>query len=241
MLAIKMAIEDINHNFNNHRIKIYTDSYSSVQTIRNRNLNPTAEKIREIISSSTNRFEIEWVRAHNGETGNERADFLAKEAAVDDSLPITYDKISKNTLRNILRKDTINKWQNMWNQHIGHITYDFIPNLKDFQQKKWYHPNHTCSQVLTGHGRFASYLHKFKHCTSKICPTCNIEEDGPRHYLFRCPTFERERLELKVMIQEQGINWPCKPLDIWASKNTYMAFDRLCSQINIINRNQTFT
>ncbi|XP_067132768.1 uncharacterized protein [Centruroides vittatus] len=241
MHAIKMAIEDINHNFNNHRIKIYTDSSSSVQTIKNRNLNPTAERIREIILASTNKFEIEWVRAHKGETGNERADFLAKEAAVEKSLPIAYNKLSKNTLCNILRNDTFNKWQNMWNQHTGHITYQFIPNLKEFKDNKWYNPNHNCSQMLTSHGRFASYLHKFKHCTSKLCPTCNIEEDGPSHYIYRCPTFERERLELKVAIQEQKINWPCRPSDIWTTKSTYMAFDRMCSQINYINRNQTFT
>ncbi|XP_067132765.1 uncharacterized protein [Centruroides vittatus] len=240
MWAIKMAVTYSNENFKNKNIKIYTNSLSSAQTIKNRNLHPIAEEIRKLIHLSINKYDIEWVKAHQGEMGNEQADLLAKEAATDDNLPISYNKLTKRTTCNILKKETIRKWQQTWNQHNEHITYKFITDIEQFIHNKWYRPNHHISQLLTDHGKFATYLHRFNHCTSNICPSCQMEEDGTLHYLFRCPTFDRERIELQTTVQEHGLVWPCRPSDIWTFKDTIEAFDRLCKQVNFINSNHNF-
>ncbi|XP_023228251.1 uncharacterized protein LOC111628656 [Centruroides sculpturatus] len=234
LYAIKMAITWIKETQNNAYIHLYTDSYSAYNIIFSSKLHPLVEEIRNLLRISTCTIKILWVKAHQGVTGNERADILAKQAAENTNLSIEYNKLSMKTLKRLIWEETFMKWQNDWNENNSHITYKFIPNLKQFYNLKWFSPNYNTTQVLTNHGKFASYLTRFTNRGNDLCPTCSIT-DGSEHYLYHCVMFTRERLELRLLMEERGIIWPGNLSDIWTDENIYKAFTKLANSINTIN------
>ncbi|XP_067121350.1 uncharacterized protein [Centruroides vittatus] len=233
LYAIKKAINWANRSYTNINIHIYTDSLSAYYTIHSNNLHPLAEDIRNAIYASTCTYTITWIRSHQNVLGNETADSLAKQAAEDSTLPTEYNNLSQLTLKQLLKKDTIYAWQDIWNNNSHHITYEYIPDLHHFLKLDWFSPNYYTTQMLTGHGKFACYLAKFTNKTSDECLTCSVE-DGPKHYLYDCIIFEQERLEIKLLIEESEINWPCRLSDIWNSKIIYDAFQKLTKRVNYI-------
>ncbi|XP_023237707.1 uncharacterized protein LOC111640190 [Centruroides sculpturatus] len=230
LYAIKKAITWTIQTQNNETIILYTDSRSAYNIIYSNKLHHLAEDIRNLIRHATCNIKIHWVKAHQGVTGNERADMLAKYAAENTALPIEYDKLSVNTLKKIIWEETIKIWQQQWDQNSSHITYKFIPDLKHFYSIKYFYPSHITSQIFTNHGKFASYLTRFTSRNDDTCPTCHIT-DGSEHYFYDCVMFCRERLEMRIFMDEQGINWPCKLSDIWANQDIYNAFNKLADSI----------
>ncbi|XP_067140783.1 uncharacterized protein [Centruroides vittatus] len=236
MLAIKLAINWTKDSYDNAYIHIYTDSLSALNIINSTKLHPIAEEIRQLIRLSNCNYTVTWVRAHQGTTGNERADTLAKQAAENTSLIINYNKLSQRTLRRMLWEDTMYNWQDRWNENRSHITYDYIPDIQQFYKLKWFTPDYYTTQFFTGHGKFASYLARFTNRTSNECPTCHII-DGSKHYFYNCVMTERERQELRVLMEELGVRWPCNLSDIWINKNVYNAFIKLAKQtVKIANQ-----
>ncbi|XP_023220380.1 uncharacterized protein LOC111622260 [Centruroides sculpturatus] len=233
LYAIKKAIAWTMQTQNNIAINIYTDSRSAYNIIYSNILHPLAEDIRNSIRLATCNIKIYWIKAHQGVYGNERADTLAKYAADNTILPIEYDKLSVNTLKRLIWEETIQLWQQEWNQNSSHITYKFIPDLKYFYSIKYFLPNHITTQIFTGHGKYASYLTRFTTRNDDNCPTCRIT-DGPEHYFYDCIMFCKERLELQLILEEYGIQWPCKLCDIWVNKNVYNAFIKLAESIYTI-------
>ncbi|CAL1677347.1 unnamed protein product [Lasius platythorax] len=47
--------------------------------------------------------------------------------------------------------------------------------------------------MLSGHGCFRAYLHKFKHEDSPECLTCRGVDEDAEHVFFMCPRFSTPR------------------------------------------------
>lgn len=56
------------------------------------------------------------------------------------------------------------------------------------------------TQLMTGHGCFANYLHKIGATNTDTCMECNSLPDGPEHVLFECPALEEQRKDLASII-----------------------------------------
>ncbi|XP_023235328.1 uncharacterized protein LOC111634717 [Centruroides sculpturatus] len=240
LFAIGKAIDYVNQTYENVAVDIYTDSLSAYNLIRSNKLHPLAVKVKNLIKKSKCNIYISWVRAHQGLKGNERADTLAKYATTKDSNNTEYNKISQQTLRQLLWKDTLLQWQTTWDHDMQHITHRFIPDLKKFISIDWYTPDYCTTQIFTKHGKFANYLVRFANRTSGLCPTCNVE-DGPEHYIYDCTAFERERNELRILIEEQGIEWPSSPSDIWLNREIYNNFKQFAKQIYYVNKTKIYS
>lgn len=56
------------------------------------------------------------------------------------------------------------------------------------------------TQLVTAHGSFGVYLSRMNRRDTEICPHCYEENDDADHTLKRCPTWERERGDLVMIV-----------------------------------------
>ncbi|GFW16568.1 RNase H domain-containing protein [Trichonephila clavipes] len=97
---------------------------------------------------------------HTGIYGNERADWLAKEAVeLSDLIPMS---ILKSYHKKVFREKIISEWNNLYQiSNNAHLTKEFIPSIQSRLKAKHFHPNFKLTQFLTGHGNFKAYLKRF--------------------------------------------------------------------------------
>jgi ribonuclease HI len=175
-LAIVKALETIEELYIAdsvpREITIHTDSRISLQSLKNpKNHKHLIDEIRRTATSLAKHnwlITFTWIRAHAGHYGNELADKLAKEAARRDA--ITYNRIPKCEIAQQLRKNSLEKWQSLWDSTTkAQTTKEFFPNIKErLGTLARITPNLTA--LVTAHGKTKSYLHRFKIIASPDCP-----------------------------------------------------------------------
>ncbi|XP_067118911.1 uncharacterized protein [Centruroides vittatus] len=235
--AIHLAIIWIEEYYNNLKITIYTDCQSAISLINSDKPHPITIAIKKAVLHSSNRYYISWTQGHQGTIGNERADQLAKQAANDNSLQPIYSKLSLSTIKNLLHKDLINCWQSSWSQNHSNSTFNFIPDITTYlNQKITIDPDSI--QLITGHGKFSSYLHRFTGKHSPLCAICR-EVDGPDHYLYRCVCLERDRLAIEITAKDMNIPWPCPHHELINNKDLYPLLQKLAHNYSRIATNTT--
>ncbi|XP_023242004.1 uncharacterized protein LOC111640238 [Centruroides sculpturatus] len=116
LFAILMALTWANTQYQSSYITIISDSASSLAVINSSQLHPLSIRIKNLIMTSSNKYSLMWTKAHHGLAGNERADALAKAAANNSQLEISYNKVSLTTVKRLLWREVLDIWQNKWNR-----------------------------------------------------------------------------------------------------------------------------
>jgi ribonuclease HI len=224
-LAIAKALEkvrDLHQVQRNQRtLAIHTDSKITLEAIANpRNCQNFIELIREEIRNLENNSWIvhfTWVKAHNNNSGNELANQLAKEAACNGELEITYNKYPKSAVISGLKEVGLQKWQGEWDTlNKEALTKTFFPKVKDTLSKRL----QMClniSTVLTGHRKLRAYLHRFKITEDPMCP-CEMKPQTTNQLIRECTLLSKQRQSLKNSIMKAGGNWPISNTELG---NTY--------------------
>ncbi|CAH2092128.1 unnamed protein product [Euphydryas editha] len=57
--------------------------------------------------------------------------------------------------------------------------------------------------MVSGHGCFRAYLHRFKHEDSPECPFCPEFSEDAEHVFFTCPRFDIERRTLENVLKQK--------------------------------------
>ncbi|XP_035217364.1 uncharacterized protein LOC118190716 [Stegodyphus dumicola] len=181
LTAIRLAINHLLRDPTD-TIHIVTDSQSSIQAIQSFYTNsPIAQDIQKTIRTSNKQFILSWTRGHNNCEGNERADFLAKQAAlqVGDGINIPWPQ---SALKSKLKQLATETWQQDWeNGTTGRRTCSFIPKIDDTRTVS----NYFLTQYISGHGPFPTYFLERNFTSTDLC-VCG-EKSDPDHYVFHCP------------------------------------------------------
>ncbi|KAJ8956199.1 hypothetical protein NQ318_020752 [Aromia moschata] len=99
------------------------------------------------------------------------------------------------------KEETIRKWQREWEDtvEVGQWTKRLIPNVATWTNRKHGNVDYYLTQMLSGHGCFAAYLHKFALIESDICWYCQ-ERDDAAHTFLHCIRWTRERTIVETAI-----------------------------------------
>ncbi|CAK1581407.1 unnamed protein product [Parnassius mnemosyne] len=187
---------------------ILSDSRSALECLTDStSLQPLAVEIRERLRELKNKdgdVEFYWVKAHIGIPGNERADELAKKAALSNKQAAVYDKCPLSFAKRLTRDSTCMGWQQRYNEATtGAVTKIFFPDIRQAHSTlKNIKLDNVKTQLLTGHGGFKAYLFKYKLTQSPSCACSSEVDETILHLLIDCPRFAMKRLECE---QKMGI------------------------------------
>ncbi|KAL1467489.1 hypothetical protein MTO96_042141 [Rhipicephalus appendiculatus] len=124
-------------------------------------------------------YHVPW-RA--GVFGNEIADYVASRAARQgDPRPLQW---SLRNVRAVFRTELYRRWALQWSREDEDTAlYKWVPDPRELPD--YFPPNKALVTLLTGHGRFHSYFHRFKLLRDPRC-FCGAPCDSVEHYLLDC-------------------------------------------------------
>ena len=167
-----------------------SDPKSVIESLKNRceqpNIIVDCQKWPLDISRTTS-LSFDWIPGRQGFQGNELADLLVKRAGKNKHSATSFVPLPLTSAKEKINSMLWNRWDAIWRKSsTGLWTEILFPSVYSFNINT---QSYQVIQVLTGHGKFNSYLFKFKKIESPICMWGTTE-----HFLFYCSSFNNERL-----------------------------------------------
>ena len=206
LLALKKSLEYLLDELPSSPVRIFSDSLSSLMAIQDRNSDtPLVVEIQDLLVL-LRRMEvsvrISWVKAHVGIEGNERADQLAKSCWTNDAEPVDLDAPFSFAKRHT-RLTERTKWNDDWKKsENGAWTRRIFPTIEHRRKAGKLGLDFVLTQFLSGHGKFGSYLTRFKLRTDPSCE-CGVFQD-PEHLIFDCPLLADLREDILSEFTQRG-------------------------------------
>jgi len=196
-------------------IHIYADNQAAIYRLQSLSDSPGQQWLLRCIKAAKRiqhkgaTIHLRWAPGHTDVEGNERADYLAKEAAKEEPSTTTISLAFIGTqIRAIQQRE----------QHQEYQTYKKKAALANKQtyaatfllklSKTIQAPRETKREITSafyslklGHGYFNSYLKRFKKRDSSLC-RCGSPQT-PKHLLLSCRLYKKERKSLQECLQHR--------------------------------------
>ncbi len=202
-ICLEHAVE---HNFNNCTLDIFCDcqpailsSFSDSPPHNNFSL---ICNIRELLSICLNRavFIIpHWVPGHVGIEGNEIADRMAKQAAINAAHPIPLcQQVTKKHSFTTIKLKALDRWQRRYNlSSEARLLHEVMPMVGN--RKFWGEANTTAfsifNQILSGHSNLNAHKYARRESENSKCPHCDLPETT-EHFILHCSKYSLARSTL---------------------------------------------
>lgn len=113
------------------------------------------------------------------------------------------DEHTRAQIKKEERQRTLEAWQRRWSASTkGRWTHRLMPNIGVWINRRHGDLDFYLTQLLTGHGCFRYYLHRFKLDNEATCPTCPNSLEDAEHIVEMCPRFVVERENLAEILGE---------------------------------------
>ena len=205
VIAIDRGLRWINNNCTDSlNISIRSDSQSAIQAIlscstRSKLVLDCKAVLKE--AKENHRIAIEWIKGHADHTGNELADFLARQGSCNKCYSVTPEvPVPMSNIKSKIKLHFEAKWQKR------------LLTLKECRQTKIFFPKvqggkinklaklskqklNLLIQIGTGHALVAKHM---SHWTNmeRTCKLCEEDCESTEHLYFQCPKLELNRREL---------------------------------------------
>ncbi len=217
VLAIQGALLWLKRNYEKDRLTtIYSDSMSAVTVLNGHQATndvslETMILIREL--SSLIPIKLVWTKGHDGNTGNEYADMLARRGAAN-SRNIQYAApfvpVSGNAIKKSVHNYFVDYWQTLWDDDDDsscRISKLFYPSVRESTAviRKPLKDLRILSQFITGHGLFKRHLRHWNVLDTYLCSLCGEEPEDPWHLWEHCPSLEQDRREIRKISNNKDL------------------------------------
>ena len=217
--AIKYALSSIRqYHSPGRKFSIFSDSRSVLMAISSPSKTiPIIRKIQKrtfsLLQQSIN-IQFHWVPGHKNIHGNELADKAARAAVNSPINTIHNIKIPWSHCKPLLKE----YFQTLWNTEWAHvdsdnITKSFFPSPTSAGILKSIHLSRQLVQVLSGHSKLRSFLHRIGVESEGTCP-CRANIETTQHFLFDCHLYHS--LRKPILHSCRNIPWP-PPLHFFTS------------------------
>ena len=207
VLAISQAAQYCTNNrakimARSYHIIIKSDSQAAIKALANTvTTSPVVEEAKKRLNLLSSWFlvELDWVRGHNNDTGNEIADYLAKKGSMMRTYgPQPHIVPDYNTAVSILKAATIAEWQKDWNNTKGcEHSRKFIPGpdkaATNLLRALPFNKQRIIIQCLTGHTTLNYHQHKIGQAEEPLCRLCLEDDETPDHIINDCPAVALNR------------------------------------------------
>ncbi|XP_075530127.1 uncharacterized protein LOC142563459 [Dermacentor variabilis] len=162
-------------------VSLYTDCLSLLQALATPgSADPRIVRIQAGLGEVARLSEVRLyhVPGHCGVFGNELADFLASRAArygLDRRAPLHFRAV-RTAFRAVQRERLARSWRE---DHADTALFRWVPRLEE--APSFFPPPRALVTMLTGHGRFPFYFHRFGLARDSLCP-CGTECTSFDHY-----------------------------------------------------------
>lgn len=126
-------------------------------------------------------------------------------------------------IRRNIRSASMVRWQRTWSTSTkGRWTHRLIPEVSRWVDRRHGEVNFHLTQLLSGHGCFRQYLHKFGHAESPECPECAGVAETAEHVFFVCPRFAGARDDMMAVsgldtTPDNVVQKMCSDPTIWSA------------------------
>ena len=200
-------------------VSLYIDNQAVISSIGRSDAKPGQYLLRQLntlVNDLACNLGIHWISSHSKVRGNEKADELAKEAALGKSsatnrlphilrtsLPTSASAI-KQHFNEKLRASWKENWDNSDRGKRFAALDDNFPFTK-FRNRINQLSRHQASlmiQIRSGHLPLNAYLARIGKSDTEHCQNCMENENGIqcretiKHFIFECTTYAQEREEL---------------------------------------------
>ena len=203
VIAISRGVQWILDNCENQNVVVYSDSQAALKAIRN--VDTTSKVVwscKEVLreAKENHRIALRWIKGHADHTGNELADYLARQGS-EMRCHTTYPEVPvpATLILNQIKDHFLAEWQKRWSNANGmRQSKIFFPKVEGTKIKKlckWSKTNlNLLLQVGTGHALVAHHISKWTE-VEDVCYLCEEEQEDIVHLYDRCPVLELVRRE----------------------------------------------
>ena len=203
-LYLQLEREDDQYRVEN--IYIFVDNQASIKRIQSTKPGPGQQNAIiintycEDLKQIGIKINIIWSPGHTSIKGNDIADSLAKQGALNQRNEKGLRLHSMSYIKRLNKQAIFNIWKQKWNKGYKGKSYIGKPRL---QYPKELHQSSKditsrITQLALGHGYFKSYLYNLPN-SNTFSPECNCNVyawEDPKHILLKCSKYSEQRKEL---------------------------------------------